>query len=49
LKKLKTLLGLANDQRQNIVRHLRKQGLKFRLAKEKTIAEAAAFYNRLQN
>jgi hypothetical protein len=48
LRKLKTLLEQANDQRQNIVRHLRKQGLKFRLAKEKTIAEAASFYNQSQ-
>jgi len=48
VKKLKTLLDLAKDQRQNIVRHLKKQGLKYRLNKEKTIAEAAAFYNQSQ-
>jgi len=41
----KQLLSLLKDKRQSISQHLRKQKLKYKKEKERTIVEIAKFYN----
>jgi len=41
----KQLLSLLKDKRQSISQHLRKQKLKYKKEKERTVVEAAKFYN----
>jgi len=41
----KQLLSLLKDKRQSITQHLRKQKLKYKKEKERTIVEIAKFYN----
>jgi hypothetical protein len=45
VKNLKSILTLAASQRQQIMKHLRQKGLKYRRAREATIVEAVKFYN----
>ena len=45
VKKQKTLLNLLKDQKQNIVKHLKKEKLKYKHDPEKTIMAIAEFYN----
>jgi hypothetical protein len=45
INKQKILLNLLKDKRQNILKHLKKQKLKYRQDAEKTIVAIAEFYN----
>ena len=45
IKKQKTLLTLLKDQKQNVLKHLKKEKLKYKREVEKTIVAMAEFYN----
>jgi len=47
IKKQKTLIALLKDQKQNILKHLKKEKLKYKHDPEKTITAIAEFYNQL--
>ena len=45
INKQKSLLNLLKDKRQNLLKHLKKEKLKYRQDAEKTIVAIAEFYN----
>jgi hypothetical protein len=47
VKKQKTLLNLLKDQKQNVIKHLKKENLKYKHDPEKTIMAIADYYNQL--